>query len=130
CRTSSTSSACESAPTTSRCSAMPASLPHRPTAPVVLPSSATLSSYTVRLPLYKGTANGQTVWFVLLDASDLGLAHDLGLNYAPKLANMAIGCPACVQDVTLDSPTPDQNRLGQATVHFQGAPDFRPTAYL
>jgi hypothetical protein len=89
-----------------------------------------LDKETVRLPLYKGTANGQTVWFVLLDASDLGLAHDLGVNYAPKLANMAIGCPACVQDVTLDSPTPDQNRFGQATVHFQGAPDFSPTRIL
>src|SRR4029077_15498214 len=55
-----------------------------------------LDKETVRLPLYKGTANGQTAWFVLLDASDLGLAHDLGLNYAPKLGNMAIGCPACV----------------------------------
>src|SRR5229473_373819 len=89
-----------------------------------------LDKETIRLPLYKGTANGQTVWFVLLDASDLGLAHDLGVNYAPKLANMAIGCPACVQDVTLDSPTPDQNRFGQATVHFQGAPDFSPTRIL
>ena len=89
-----------------------------------------LDKETVRLPLYKGTANGQTVWFVLLDASDLGVAHDLGVNYAPKLANMAIGCPACVQDVTLDSPTPDQNRFGQATVHFQGAPDFSPTRIL
>ena len=89
-----------------------------------------LDKETVRLPLYKGTANGQTAWFVLLDASDLGLAHDLGVNYAPKLANMAIGCPACVQDVTLDSPTPDQNRFGQATVHFQGAPDFSPTRIL
>src|SRR6266851_2573180 len=89
-----------------------------------------LDKETVRLPLYKGTANGQTVWFVLLDASDLGLAHDLGLNYAPKLGNMAIGCPACVQEVTLDSPTPDQNRFGQAVVHFQGAPDFSPTRIL
>src|SRR6266436_2332889 len=86
-----------------------------------------LSNETVRLPLYKGEAYGKTAWFVLLDASDLGLAHDLGVNYAPKLANMAIGCPACVQDVTLDSPTPDQNKFGQATVHFQGAPDFSPT---
>jgi len=89
-----------------------------------------LDKETVRLPLYKGTANGRTVWFVLLDASDLGLAHDLGLNYAPKLGNMAIGCPACVQEVTLDSPTPDQNRFGQATVHFQGVPDFSPTRIL
>jgi hypothetical protein len=93
-----------------------------------------LSNETVRLPLYKGVApvpkepgKGETVWFVLLDASDAGLAHDLGVNYAPKLANIGIGCPACVQTVTLDSPSPDQNRFGAAVVHFQGAPDFSPT---
>ena len=31
-----------------------------------------LSKESVRLPLYKGKANGETVWFVLLDASDQG----------------------------------------------------------
>jgi hypothetical protein len=86
-----------------------------------------LDRETVRLPLYKGEANGETAWFVLLDASDTGLAHDLGINYAPKLANLAIGCPECVQTVTLDSPSPAQNKFGQALVHFQGAPDFSPT---
>jgi hypothetical protein len=86
-----------------------------------------LDKETVRLPLYKGEANGQTVWFVLLDASDAGLAHDLGVNYAPKLANIGIGDPEAVQTVTLDSPTPAQNKFGQALVHFQGAPDFSPT---
>ena len=65
-----------------------------------------LSKETVRLPLYPGTANGKTVWYVLLDASDAGLAHDLGVNYAPKLANIAISDPAAVQTVTLGSPTP------------------------
>lgn len=93
-----------------------------------------LSNETLRLPLYKGTApvpdnpsKTETVWFVLLDASDPGLAHDLGVNYAPKLANVGIGCPECVQTVTLDSPTPAQNRFGQAVVNFRGAPDFSPT---
>jgi hypothetical protein len=91
-----------------------------------------LSKETVRLPLYrgvayKGTANQETVWYVLLDASDPGLAHDLGVNYAPKLANIAIGDPEAVQTVTLESPTPDQNKFGQAVVDFQGAPDFSPT---
>ena len=56
-----------------------------------------LSKETVRLPLYPGTANGKTVWYVLLDASDAGLAHDLGVNYAPKLANIAISDPAAVR---------------------------------
>jgi hypothetical protein len=86
-----------------------------------------LSKESVRLPLYKGRANGKTVWYVLLDASDQGIAHDLGLNYAPKLGNLAINDPEAVQTVTLDSPTPDQNRFGQAIVNFQGAPDFSPT---
>jgi hypothetical protein len=86
-----------------------------------------LSKETVRLPLYKGVAGGKTVWYVLLDASDAGAAHDLGLNFAPKLANLAIGCPECVQTVTLQSPTPAQNRFGQAVVDFAGAPDFSPT---
>src|SRR6266704_598855 len=65
-----------------------------------------LSKQTVRLPLYPGKANGQTVWYVLLDSSDAGLAHDLGINYAP---------------------TPAQNPFGPAVVDFQGAPDFSPT---
>jgi hypothetical protein len=91
-----------------------------------------LSKESVRLPLYqgvayKGTPQQETVWFTLLDASDQGIAHDLGVNYAPKLGNLAIGDPAAVQTVTLESPTPDQNKFGQATVDFQGAPDFSPT---
>ncbi|MCW3034931.1 MAG: hypothetical protein JWM17_243, partial [Actinobacteria bacterium] len=72
-----------------------------------------LRKETVRLPLYRGKANGQTVWYVLLDASDAGLAHDLGVNYAPKLANLAIGCPDCGQTVTLESPTPHRTASGR-----------------
>ena len=72
-----------------------------------------LSKETVRLPLYPGTANGHKVWYVLLDASDAGLAHDLGVNYAPKLANIAISDPAAVQTVTLGSPTPQENPFGR-----------------
>jgi hypothetical protein len=91
-----------------------------------------LSKETVRLPLYRGVAytgtpQQETVWFTLLDASDPGIAHDLGVNYAPKLGNLAIGDPEAVQTVTLQSPTPDANRFGQAVVDFQGAPDFSPT---
>jgi hypothetical protein len=86
-----------------------------------------LDKETVRLPLYRGTAGAETVWYVLLDASDQGIAHDLGVNYAPKLGNLAIGCAECVQTVTQDAPSPEQNRFGQAVVNFQGAPDFSPT---
>src|SRR5712691_9742936 len=88
-----------------------------------------LSKETVRLPLYKGKANGETVWYVLLDASDAGLAHDLGVNYAPKLANIGIGDPEAVQTVTLESPTPAQNPFGQAVVDFQAHPtSVRPAS--
>src|SRR5258708_651637 len=86
-----------------------------------------LSTETVRLPLYKGEAYGKTAWFILLDASDAGLAHDLGVNFAPKLANIGIGCPACVHTVTLDSPSPPPNPFRPALLHLQGAPDFSPT---
>ena len=86
-----------------------------------------LTNETVRLPLYPGMVHGQPVWYVLLDASDAGAAHDLGVNYAPKLANIGISCPACLQTVTLENPTPAQNPFGPAVVDFQGAPDFSPT---
>lgn len=86
-----------------------------------------LDRETVRLPLYKGMANDQTVWYILLDASDEGLADNSGINFAPKLANLAIGCPECVQTVTLDSPTPGENPFGPAVVNFQGYPDFSPS---
>ena len=89
-----------------------------------------LTHETVRLPLYKGTANGHTVWFILTESSDLGLAKNSGLNYAPKLANIANGCPDCVQTVTQDQPTPDQNKFGQAVINFKGEPDFSPTRTL
>ena len=56
-----------------------------------------LSKESVRLPLYKGEGDGKTVWYVLLDASDAGIAHDLGVNYAPKLGNLAIGDPEAVR---------------------------------
>src|SRR6201982_1711495 len=90
-----------------------------------------LSKETVRLPLYhgsdyNGTPQEETVWYVLLDASDQGLARDLGVNYAPKLANIAINDPEAVQTVTLGSPTPDNNKFGQAVGDFKGAPDFSP----
>jgi len=91
-----------------------------------------LSNETVRLPLYPGIAYAGTphqekVWYILMDSSDAGAAHDLGINYAPKLANIAISDPAAVQTVTLENPTPQQNPFGPAVVDFAGAPDFSPT---
>jgi hypothetical protein len=91
-----------------------------------------LSNETLRLPLYPGVAyagipHAEKVWYVLLDASDPSLAHDLGVNYAPKLADIGIGDPAAVQTVTLTDPTPQQNPFGPGVVSFSGAPNFAPT---
>ena len=91
-----------------------------------------LSKEYARLPIYPGDApnpkTGQIekVWYLLLDASDKGLADDLGVNYAPKLANIAISCPECVQTVTEENPSPANNHFGPAAIHFAGAPDFSP----
>lgn len=40
----------------------------------------------VKLPLYKGTSQGQTVWYVITDSSSREWADRLGVNYAPRLA--------------------------------------------
>ncbi|GCE07794.1 DUF7482 domain-containing protein [Dictyobacter aurantiacus] len=87
-----------------------------------------LTRGTATLPLHRGQYQGQTVWYIITDASDFGLAHDLGANYAPKLANVPVGCPECVQNVTLT--TPANNKFGDAIVNFAGIPDFRPTRQL
>src|SRR5271170_429852 len=63
-----------------------------------------LSKEYARLPIYPGTAPNpkdpsqtEKVWYILEDASDKGLADDLGVNYAPKLADIGISCPECIQ---------------------------------
>ncbi len=87
-----------------------------------------LRNGTVRLPLHRGTAGGKTVWYILTESSDVGLAADLDVNYAAKLTNLGVSCPACVQTVTQTS-APDL-KFGEATVHFTGAPDFSPRRVL
>jgi hypothetical protein len=101
-----------------------------PVAKTILPSAVKidLKNEFVRLPLHRGEFNGKTVWYVITEASEQGPADDLGLNFAPKLANASIGCQTCVQDVTLTG-APD-NVFGEATVHFAGVPDFSPTRVL
>ena len=91
-----------------------------------------LSQEYVRLPIYPGTAyagtpHAEKVWYILEDASTPGAADDLGVNYAPKLANMAVSCPECVQTVHLVNLPPSQNHFGPAPLDFAGAPNFSPT---
>lgn len=87
-----------------------------------------LTKNVVRLPLHRGAFHGQTVWYIITDTSDQGISDDLNALYAPKLANVPIGCPTCVQHVTLSAPV--GNKLDEAIVTFQGIPDFSPTRVL
>jgi hypothetical protein len=105
-----------------------------PASHLTMPSAieVNLSQEYVRLPLYPGiayagTSHQEKVWYILEDASASGAADDLGVNYAPKLANIGISCPACVQTVHLINPPPSQNHFGPALISFAGAPDFSPT---
>ena len=105
-----------------------------PASHLTLPSAieVNLSQEYVRLPLYPGIAYAGTlhqekVWYILEDASTPGAADDLGVNFAPKLANIGISCPACVQTVHLVNLPPSQNHFGPAPISFAGAPDFSPT---
>jgi hypothetical protein len=105
-----------------------------PASHLTLPSAieVNLTHEFVRLPIYPGVAyagtkHAEKVWYILEDASTQGAADDLGVNFAPKLANMAIDCPACVQTVHLINLPPQQNHFGPAPLSFAGAPDFSPT---
>jgi hypothetical protein len=74
----------------------------------------------VTYPLHKGTSNGKTVYYVITDSSDPGVAAALGINYVPKLKN-AIGT-AAVQQVTLQGV--------EKQIVFPGTVDFSPTHVL
>jgi hypothetical protein len=56
---------------------------------------------SVTLPLFRGLSpQGKDVFYIITDASDFDVARQMGVNYAPKLAQ-AIGSPG-VQNVTLE----------------------------
>jgi hypothetical protein len=101
---------------------------------LTLPSAieVNLTHEFVRLPIYPGVAyagtpHAEKVWYILEDASTSGAAADLGINFAPKMANMAIDCPQCVQTVHLINLPASQNHFGPAPISFAGAPNFSPT---
>ncbi len=80
-----------------------------------------LDKNIARVPLFKGTYNGSTVWYVRMDVSDSIMARTLGLNFAPRLANADNGCPACIATVKSADPV-----VGLAPVEFAGTVDFSP----
>ena len=75
----------------------------------------------VTYPLYRGRSHGRWVDYVITDASSLGAARALGVNYTPKLAEAA-GTPA-VQD--------SRSRLSDGDgIHFPASVDFSPARVL
>jgi hypothetical protein len=69
----------------------------------------------VTLPLYKGyEPNGNTVYYIITESSDFDVAKQMGINYAPKLAN-AVGSGG-EQMVTIEN----------GHMKFTGSVDFSP----
>ena len=86
-----------------------------------------LSNETVRLPLYPGKApDGTKVWYVLLDASDSGLAHDLGVNYAPKLSNLAQRLRRLRAERQAREPLPDRQQVRAGRRRLRRRPGLQP----
>jgi hypothetical protein len=73
---------------------------------------------TVTLPLHRGTSNGQTVWYIVLDSSDGNDASANGVNTSQKLEN-ARGTTA-VQKV----------RVINGMVDFPASVDFAPSRVI
>jgi hypothetical protein len=115
--------------------ATPAAVPGQttgilPVSKIILESTVQVNfnHFSVTLPLHEGNFNGKRAWYILTEASDEGAASDLNLNFAPKLANIGIGCATCVQDVT--QTVPAGNKFGEAITNFEGVPNFSPTRVL
>jgi hypothetical protein len=70
------------------------------------------SNHTATLPLYRGIEQGETVWYIITDASDASVAKHFGVNYAPSLAKIG---DAATQRATKDPG---------GTYTFEGAPNF------
>lgn len=82
----------------------------------VLPSAIRVdrATGTVTLPLFKGTHDGRTVWYVVTESSNKNDAERRGVNHAPKLTN-ALGTRA-VQKV----------QVTNGVVRFAGTVNFAP----
>lgn len=73
---------------------------------------------TVTLPLYKGSFEGQPIWYIVTESSDETDALARGVNWSPKLAN-SLGTPAVQSVADLDGE-----------VVFSGTVDFTPEPVL
>jgi hypothetical protein len=70
---------------------------------------------SVTLPLYRGLdSSGESVYYILTDSSDFMFAHELGINYAPKLRKAA------------GSPGAQTATIRDGLITFRGKVDFSP----
>mgnify|MGYP005850744805 CR=1 FL=1 len=75
----------------------------------------TYNEATVTLPLYRGLSpDGESVYYILTEASDFDVAKRLGINFSPKMKNV-IGTPGA-QPVT----------ISDGLIQFRGNVDFSP----
>jgi hypothetical protein len=84
---------------------------------------------TATLPLYRGTSQGRTVWYIVLDSSDAADADRLGVNRSQKL-EVARGT-AAVQRVRVANGVIDFPRsvnFDRSAVVVPGPTGFPPTA--
>ena len=79
--------------------------------------SVDVAAQTVTLPLLRGRAGSETVWYVVTDSSDKDDAAKRGAIYAPLIASVGSDCATCVQHVS--------EKNGE--IQFKGAPDFSKT---
>jgi hypothetical protein len=69
---------------------------------------------TATFPLYRGTSNGQTVWYVIFNSSDGADAEALGAGEVSKLANAR------------DSQAVQKVKVANGIVDFPGTVNFAP----
>jgi hypothetical protein len=92
--------------------AMPAAMPSAPPF-VTSVLSIDTTTHTATFPLHRGLAHGKTVWYILTDSSDPGVAKSRGLVYAPDMASLGDEAIATASQ-------------SAGVVTFPGAPDFSP----
>jgi len=84
-----------------------------------LVSDGNPSGPTARIPMFRGLdPNGNSVDYIITEASDQDVAELMGIIYAPRMA-VPRGTPG-VQDVTLDN----------GIMQFVGSVDFSPTRFV
>jgi len=98
--------------------ASPAALADSGSARQFIRSAVVNADHTVTLPLLRGTSGGQTVWYVVLDASTSNAADRYGGNHANKLANAR--ATSAAQKVAVRN----------GVIDFPATVDFRPDRHV